>query len=251
MFINKWVVIDSVDEHEIDNEEIGLCFHFAQEPNDVGVLLKFFQELSVKKSFAILLSGDDIDWKKAGDSFIDEIIGLFFQPSYYLVNYRPLVFVSNKTSGCSDFVKRLNIHGKKQGLQEILTLETKIADHANIATDQFAYHLIDSNVNCELIVKNWLAQQLDNKNPSEIHFLVSAKSKRTPEILNELLKKEIALRQTEDYKIANAFYQKQQLIEDYKHELFLKTISEKDTQLYLSIQKEERANGLKWYYYEY
>jgi hypothetical protein len=65
------------------------------------------------------------------------------------------------------------------------------------------------------------------------------------------LRKENALQQTTDYKIANGLYQNQKLIEEYKHELFLKTNSEKDTQLYLSIQNEERANGLKWYYYEY
>lgn len=59
---------------------------------------------------------------------------------------------------------------------------------------------------------------------------------------------ENVLRKTEDYKIANALYQKQKLIDEYKHLLSLKMIGEKNTQIYLSIQIEERANVRKWYY---
>ena len=251
MLVNRWLVIDSIDGLEYGNERAGLCFYLSREPHNIASLLRFAQEQSTKTPFAVLLSGDDLDSKKPEDSYIEKIIGLFFQPSYYLVNYRPLVFLTKRTQACSHFFEKLKNSCKKQGLQDILTLETEILDHVNRAFNQFSYLIIDGDINYSLLVKNWLTQHLDNKNPTEIHFLIPSKNKKTPEILNEMLKKEHELQQTADYRIANALYQKQKMIEEYKHELFLKTNSEKDTQLYLSIQKEERANGLKWYYYEY
>ncbi len=251
MFINKWLVTDSIDADKYKGGQAGLCLYLDMEPGDIGNFYKFFQNQPIEKPFAILLSGDDFDRQKADDSYIEKILGLFFQPSYFLVNYQPLLFLNNRTSACSDFLARLVKKSINQGLQNILILEIRISHYPDTTTNQFAYWVTDGNINYNLLVKNWLAQFLDNKNPTEIHLLISAKEQEVTEILNRILEKEISLKDTEDYKIASTFYQKQKLIEGYKHELSLKMIHERDTQLYLSIQKEERANGLKWYYYEY
>jgi hypothetical protein len=41
------------------------------------------------------------------------------------------------------------------------------------------------------------------------------------------------------------------LIEKYKKELELRVSAEKDTQLYLSMQKKQTADNVEWYHQEY
>ena len=131
MFINKWLVADSVDNCQYNHQAIGCCLYLKQEPADMAGLLKFTQELPIEKSFTVLLTGDDFIDLKAGDSYIEKIIGLFFQPSYYLVNYQPLVFLKNRTPACSEFLEKLLQKSKNQGLQNILTWETKNLNSTN------------------------------------------------------------------------------------------------------------------------
>src|SRR5258705_10982190 len=110
----------------------------------------------------------------------------------------------------------MSIH---QGLQNILILEANISDYTDNVTNQFAYRVADSNINYTVLMKNWIIKYLSDKNPTEIHFVMSAKENEATEIFNRMLEKEKASQETEDYKIANGFYQKQKLIEEYKHEL--------------------------------
>src|SRR5205814_9360894 len=124
MFINKWLVADSVDNCKYSNQAIGCCLYLKQEPADIASLFKFMQELPIENSFTVLLAGDDFIDLKPGDSYIEKIIGLFFQPSYYLVNHQPLLFLKNRTPACSDFLERLLQKSKNQGLRNILTLKT-------------------------------------------------------------------------------------------------------------------------------
>jgi len=249
MFINKWLVTDSFNKYK--EAQAQLCLYVNREPEDIGSLYGFLQKQPVEKRFTILLSGNDFDLQNASDSYLEKIIGFFFQPSYYLDNYQPLLFLNNRTSACTEFLNKLVEKSINQGFQNILILETKIPDYTDNTTNQFAYRVINSDISYTVLMKNWIIEFLHDKNPTEIHLLVSAKENEATEIFNRMLENEKALQKTEDYEIANEFYQKQKLIEEYKHELSLKMINEKNTQLYLNIQKGQTANNLKWYYNEY
>jgi len=250
MLINKWLVTNFVDNDNY-KKRAGVCLYLSREPNDIGKLYTFLNKQPVEKPFAILLSGDDFYLQNAGDTYIVKIIGLFFQPSYYLVNYQPVLFLNNRTPACTDFLDKLVKKGINQGLQNVLVLDTKIPAYADNTITQFAYQVNNSNLDYNLLLRNWLVQYLNNKNPTEIHLLISAKEQDSVGIFNSLLEKENVWKEKEDYKIASILYQKQKLIEKYEHELSLKLVSEKDNQYYLNIQKEERIKGIEWYHYEY
>jgi hypothetical protein len=249
MFINKWLVADSFNKYK--EAQAQLCLYLNREPEDMGSLYGFLQGQPVENSFTILLSGEDFNREADTDSYIEKIIGLFFQPSYYLVNYQPLIFLNSKTAACTEFLSRLAEKSMNQGLQNILILEIKNSDNIDNKNNQFAYRVTSRDISYTMLMKNWIIKHLHDKNPTEIHFLVSAKENEAIEIFNSMLEKEKALQETEDYEIANGFYQKQKLIEEYKHELSLKLVNEMNIQLYLNIQKEQAANSLKWYYNEY
>jgi hypothetical protein len=249
MFINKWVVVDTVNDKN-RKEQAGLCLQLAGESAITTDLYKFLQKQTAERSFAVLMSGEGFDTGKKYDSYAEKVIGLFFQPCYYLVNYQPLLFITNKTAGFSGFLKSLAEKSAKQGLGNIHLLETKTSGQDDGNPGQFAYSINGEEKDYGPFVKNWLRQSVANRNPTEIHFLVSAENEMSA-IFNKMKEKENDLKKTEEYILAEAFYQRQQLIDEYKHQLSLRINSEKDAQAYLRIQKEERASGLKWYHYEY
>jgi hypothetical protein len=96
-----------------------------------------------------------------------------------------------------------------------------------------------------------LNQYLENADPGEIHFLFSKKDNDFNEILNNALENEMELQKTEHYKFADIAYQKQKLLDEYKHELDLKTALENDLQFYLNVQKKQTADNVEWYQHEY
>ena len=246
MFINKWLITDSFDSKQNPNRQIGLCLSLRAIPHEVSNLHQYLQKLP-ENSFSLLLSEKDISPEKINASYIETIIGIFFQPCYYLYNYQPVFFLMNGNSISLNFCNTLQEKCKKQGLQiSIVEVKNNLIDDT---TNQFAYQLTTADINYNLILKKWLSLYVENKNPGEIHLLVSEKQPGQIQILNKINRS--AFKEIEEYKTAHLFYEKQKLIDEYKHELDLKMLSEKDTQLYLKIQKEQVQNNVEWYHHEY
>jgi hypothetical protein len=213
-------------------------------------LYKELQRLPVENPFAILFSGKNSLAQKVNDSYIENIISLFFQPSYFLANDRPVLFLSDNATYHAGFMEKLYEKCRNQGLS-VLLLRIKNDKSIDKPGDQFAYEVASSDINCHAIIENWLSKYLEDRDPGEIHFLFRTGQPGLTGILNEIQKMEIELHNTEHYKFANLAYKKQKLIEKYKRELDAKVSAEKNTQLYLSMQKKQTADNVEWYHHEY
>lgn len=249
MLINKWLIVDDLNNNMYNDWKDGFCLNVHDETTDMSHLHRYFREQTFTKPFTILLSGKDLFDQNSNDRLIEKMITLFFQPSYYLVNYKPLLFLDNKTFDLPGLIKRVTEKCKKQGL-DILVMATKDAKYIDDPINN-AYYVTTSAINYDLVVDAWLNHYLDNTDAGEIHFLFSKKENDFAELLTRVLKSEMALHETEHYKFANAAYQKQKLLDEYKHELDIKTASEKDLRSYLAVQKKQTAENVEWYQHEY
>jgi len=252
MFINKWLVSDSLNSATHKDWKGGFCLHLFDEPAEtqMSYLYKDLQRLPVENPFAILFSGKNSLAQKVNDSYIENIISLFFQPSYFLANDKPVVFLSNKAALNAGFIEKLSEKCRNQGLSVSL-LQTKNGKNIDKPGDQFAYEVTSSDINYDAIIENWLSEYVEDKDPPEIHFLFGKNEPGLTGILDEIQKKEMKLHGTERYKFASLAYKKQKLIEKYKKELDVKVLAEKSTQLYLSMQKKQTADNVEWYHHEY
>jgi hypothetical protein len=168
-----------------------------------------------------------------------------------MVNEQPIIFFK-RTIGASAALNKLRDKCKRQGFKNILIVEIGESPDRNVFNAPYGYWLTPYNdINFDSIIRSWLTQYLNNVYPSEIHFLLPVAIENAAELFSQVQEKENLLKEKEVYKIANALYEKTKEIETYKHQLSLKSIDEKNNQLYLSIQKAERANALEWYHYEY
>lgn len=246
MLLNNWLVTQSFENNKNQHERVGLCFHLDPGAADVNHI--FLQKLP-ENSFSILISADDGRWEAVNESYIEKIIGILFQPCYYLFDYQPLIFSAGKTQASVNFINRLTEKCAKQGLKTLI-LDVK-EDDGDGSVSHFAYRVASTDIDYNLITKNWIYLYLNDKNPGEIHFLVADTDPNSSEILNQIFVGQSIFKKTEQYKMADVLYKKQKMIEDYRHELDLRAASEKDAQLYLNIQKEQTSNNVRWYYHEY
>jgi hypothetical protein len=247
MLINKWSVIEFLNNSKNKNGLAGFSLYLNGDPARLSDLLTL-QELP-ENSFSVFISGEDRCWKQINRYYIEKIIGIFFQPCYYLADYQPLVFLANKTTHSLGFINALSEECNKQGFQ-IRIMEVKKEGYDATAPD-FAYQPTSASFDYSLITKEWLSRCLENKNPGEIHLLVSHTEPNSSQILDGISALENAFIETEEYKIAHILYEKQKLINAYMHQLEQKIDSEKQVNFYLNIQKEQTSNQVRWYHYEY
>jgi hypothetical protein len=245
MLINKWLITDTIKEYNQAGDPAGICLYISANPSGICSLYKSVQSMSAEVPFTLLFSGKSFNDISKYDSCVNDVLGLFFLPSYYLTNYQPVVFLQNKCHSAIDFLDKLNEKCKKQGIRNILIKE--INDNSG-SFEKFTYLLDNSGFDPGAELKKWINENVKGNSPPEINLLVPAGKEKIIDDLTELQNK---LKETEEYQIADILYKKQQLIDESNHQLYLKGINEKNIRFYLSSQKEERTNGLKWYYYEY
>ena len=250
MLINKWLVIDSFNNTTPKDWRDGFCLELlSHQPGDMSDLYKDLQRLPLGNPFAILLSEKSSLAQNTNDPYIESIISLFLQPSYFLDSDVPVIFLSNKTTDHAWFIERLSEKCMKQGLP-VLIFKTKSAGRVENSGSQ-VYEVTTSDIDYNALVENWLSEHLEGKDPDEIHFLFKENAPGLTEMLREMEKKEILLHNTKHYKFAKLAYEKQKLIEKYKTELDEKVYVEKNTQLYLRMQKKQTADNVEWYHHEY
>ncbi|MBS1736088.1 MAG: hypothetical protein JSS98_05710 [Bacteroidetes bacterium] len=248
MLINKWLIADEKKLNAPVINYTGICLPvFSSSADDIVKLYKPVQQLPGETSFSLLFSGLHFNGAENDSYLAQKVIGLFFMPAYIHLNYEPVLFVQYKTPLLHNFLEKLSEESRSQGIPNIVIKElgTTNGEEGN----SFVYLLNnDDNFDLSAELKKWTNENSSGNNPPELNLLIPEKKK---DQINNLLEAEQKLKETEAYKIANAFYQKQVLVEEAKHQLYLKAINERNIRFYLSIQKEERAKGLKWYYYEY
>jgi hypothetical protein len=250
MFVNKWLVTDSLNNTIHHEWQGGICLELCYKPGEMSDLYKNLQKLPVENPFAIFLSEKQSLADEVSDSYIENIISLFFQPSYFLANDKPVIFVSDKTGNPGAFIEKLSEKCRKQGLSLVL-LKIQNENSPDNSDGQFAYEVTSPDLDYNAIVENWLSHFLEDKNPGEVHLLFWKKDTALSRLLNKVQEKETQLYSTEHYKFASLFYQKQRQIDRYKKELDLKNSVEKSTQLYLDMQKKQTADNVEWYHHEY
>jgi hypothetical protein len=249
MLINKWLVVDSFHSGEYREWNGGFCLDLHYEPGELGDLYKELQKLPAENPFTIVLPGKNFSPQNLIDADIEKIIALFFEPTYYLINGKPVVFLSDNAADL-EFIEKLSEKSAKQGLH-LSIFRTKSIESIDDTGNQFAFEIRSSGFDYGAIVENWLSRFLDGKNPGEIHFLFEKSNPALPGILSALREKEVTLFKTQHYKFASIAYQQQALIDEYKGELDIKRSTEKDIQNYLSLQKKQTADNVEWYHNEY
>jgi len=249
MLINKWLVIDSFNSKAHGDWNGGFCLDLDYEPAELSDLHKELQKLPAEILFTIILTVKNLESPKTGEAYIQNIITFFFQPSYYLVNGRAVVFVRDNEAD-SLFIEKLSEKCAKQGLH-ILILNTKSIAMFKNAEGQFAYTVTSAEIDLDALIKDWLSRLLDNKSTGEIHFLFDKNDPALPDILTALKEREMMLFKTQHYKFANIAYRQQVLIDQYKAELDIKRSAEENVQNYLVMQKKQTAENVEWYHHEY
>jgi len=248
MLINKWLVIDSYHSGVYREWNGGFCLDLYNQTGELSDLYKELQKLPVENPFTIILPGKNSQPQDLTDAYIENIIALFFEPSYYLVKGKPVVFLRDNATG-SEFIEKLFEKSEKQGLH-LSIFKTKGIGSDDAGT-QFAYEITSPDFDYGAIVENWLLRFIDDKNPGEIHFLFEKSDPALLGILSALREKEVTLFKTQHYKFANIAYQQQALIDQYKGELDIKRSAEKNIQNYLGMQKKQTADNVEWYHHEY
>ncbi len=249
MLINKWLVIDSFHSGLYREWSGGFCLDLHYEAGELSDLYKELQKLPVENPFAIVLPGRNSSPQNLTDADIENIIALFFEPSYYLTKGKPVLFLSSNSTD-SEFIEKLSEKSAKQGLHFSI-VKTRSIERVNDAGSEFAYEVTSSGFDYGAIVENWLWQFLDHKNPGEIHFLFEKNDPALLGIVSALREKEVTLFKTQHYKFANMAYQQGALIDQYKGELDIKRSAEQSIQNYLGMQKKQTADNVEWYHNEY
>ena len=249
MLINKWLVIDSFHSGAYREWNGGFCLDLHYEREELSDLYKELQEFPVENPFTIVLPGKNFSPQNLTDADIENVIALFFEPSYYLIKGKPVVFLSDNATDL-EFIEKLSEKSAKQGIH-LSIFKTRSIESVNDAGSQFAYDIRSSAFDYGAIVENWLSQFLDDKDPGEIHFLFEKNDPALPGILSALREKEGTLFKTQHYKFANIAYRQRALIDQYKGELVIKKSAEKNIQNYLGLQKKQTADNVEWYHNEY
>jgi hypothetical protein len=249
MLINKWLVIDSFNSKVYRDWSGGFCLDLYYEAGELSDLYKELQKLPPESPFTIVLPGKNSQSQNLTDAYIENIIALFFQPSYYLTNGKPVVFISDDARN-SEFIEKLSEKSVNQGLH-LSILKTKSVKGTDHKGSQFAYAVTSADIDYDALVEGWLSLFLENKNPGEIHFLFEKNDPDLLGIVSGLREKELSLFKTRHYKFASIAYHQQALIDKYKGELDIKKSVEKNMQNYLSLQKKQTADNVEWYHNEY
>jgi len=249
MLINKWMVINSFNGMPGKDWKHGFCLELPHDPGDMSGLFLILQQLPPENPFAVLLSEQSGLAQEISESYIETIISLFFQPSYFLESDIPVIFLGSKTTVHSGFFERLSGKCMNQGLP-VLILKANSAASIENSRNQ-VYEIRSPDVDYDAIIETWLSQYLGEKDPGEIHFLFRKDEPGLEEIFKKMQEKERELYNTRHYKIAELVYKKQKLVEKYKNELDLRVSVGESTQLYLGMQKKQTADNVEWYYHEY
>lgn len=244
MLINRWLIVDSIPKAGLPGDPAGFCISLNSIIAGSGQLLKALQEGFWQVPLTILLPADSSPEREKFESLAETMIRFFFQPQYYTSDFSPVVFVAESNPSISDFLSFLHQKCTEQGLKEMEILNFRHSGPALVSL------ITSKGTDLNLLTDLWQKKYISSEEPSEIHLLIPAQGHQQA-ILDDLTISEKKLKTTEAYSITSFLYARQREIEEYRHQLYLKTVSEKNTQLYLSLQKEERANGLKWYYNEY
>jgi len=231
--INKWLVTGAVSSQEKLKRETGLCLDMRNSHLSIPELYSSIQNIGFNRPLAILLSA-------ASSLNSEDILGVFFHPAYYMVNYQPVVFI--ETDEVTAAMKVLNEKARVQGFADGVSFIPIREENS------FVQWQTSTTIDYQQLLTNWTSQALAGNSPSRIHVLIPQESQEGLQTLDE---QEVELGKTETFRMANALFQREWQLEEYRHQLYLKTINEKNTQFYLDIQKKERANGLQWYHYEY
>lgn len=252
MLLNNWFVTDSIKQY-LDNEVAKIAAYLCLEINDnVTEISNLHQSLQKDigfTPFGILISGHTFKPGAQTENLINAIISLFFQPSYYTINYHPVLFLLDVETRQLAFVDSLEKKCKKQGLRGIIQYTINTESPINYGVFPFCQLVSDSNINFEVLFGNWTHKYLESDKAVELNILFP--KTRSNDIIEQVVKKENALATAEYFKVADRLYKKEKLIEQYQRQLYLKSVAEKDNRMYLSIQKAGRADALEWYYYEY
>src|SRR5436189_275490 len=170
MLINKWLVIESLSNGSHKDWRGGFCLDLGSRPGEMTDLYLNLQRLPGENPFAILFSEQNSLKQNGNDSYIEDIIPLFFQPSYFLASDKPVIFLRKKSNDHSEFIERLSEKCTKQGLS-VLLLETKNSGSVDNWTDQFAYEITSPNVDYDAIIENWLSHFLEDEDHGEIMLI--------------------------------------------------------------------------------
>lgn len=243
MLINKWLVTTN-ELPSGSQREVGHCLELTHQLLENIVLYRTVRQKLFTTPLALLLSKSPPEFSTPHG--IEKIIGFFFHPSYCMVNHEPLVFIAASPSiELNRVIESINKAAIKQGFSGV---RFAVIDDKKNNTSTKALTVSDVGMNLHDEVANWMQQVKSGNDLSELHLLIP---ERDEQRLSFLADEEAKLRSNSDYQLVEAVYKKQQQLEQYRYQLSMKEISEKNTKLYLSIQKQERANGLEWYYYEY
>lgn len=244
MFINKWLVRDSLQKEDFTINPPGVCIRLDKAPSDPARLLNAIQNHYWDIPLAVLFPENTAVPEENSESFAEFMIRLFFQPSYYNNDFHPVVFFSDKAPSINAFLDLVDLKCRRQGLMETNRYSITNKSLAIISGGK------SESIDLDSLIKIWQKDFVAGNESSEIHLIIDLKSDQQ-QILNTIQEEENRLKSSDEYSLASFLYFKQREIENYRHELWLRSVSEKNMELYLSIQKEERANGLKWYYHEY
>lgn len=255
MLFSNWIVTPGLPQNR-ENDQIygntGLCLVLDHQWQEFDQLLRGLQGMEFPVAISFLLTEESvISICGERDRYIDLLMSLFFQPTYFMLNECPVVFCTALDTKQTEIMAVLERQCIAQGFNGILPVWPADKHTEELGSASVIYETYETvnNPDVRLLLEKWIEKSLNNKDSFPIFLLIDPGRKRDDPA--ELLAYQKEVMGTTEYKIAESLYLSYKKIAGYEQQIRLKDISEKNKELYLEIQKQDLAIALDWYKYEY
>lgn len=252
MLFSNWIITQNlVSAPTPENISVGICLDIQSISLPFSDLLYALQKLNPDVTISILitdkmasLASDDLD------KCLDNLLSLFYQPGFYIKNEAPVVFLSATGSQASFFMDSLEKACLDQGYKQLYTIRlVPIIGEAKVGSAPIAYEVSQDDLNYTVLIDNWINNCLKDHNQWPITLLISENQKH--DLLESILQKQKTFMNEKHFAVANVLYELIKKNEEYKFQLYLKSINEQNNLTFLEFQKQDLAKILDFYKYEY
>src|SRR4051794_22780807 len=153
-----------------------ICLDLSMPVKLAGDTLRCVQSIPASKKLSVFISGESGKWISKSQ-FVNDLISVFFQPAFYQVQRRPVVFTKDPHY-CKQTLQNLADHLKRQGFEGLEVITVSAGLHEGRIPDLFYYESID----CRLLLNKWTEVAMKSERLRPMHILFT--SRATDQSLN-------------------------------------------------------------------
>lgn len=252
MLFSNWIITPKLTS-ALKSEDIpvGICLDIQNINTPFSDLFYDLQQLDPGIPLSILITDKVAAIASENlDMYLDNLLSLLYQPGFYIKNGEPVIFLSATSSQVSFFINALEKECLNQGYKKLYTIWPVLAsDQAKDDSTPVAYDASQGDLDFKVLTDKWINNYLEDHNQWPITLLIP--ENQGLDKLELILQKQKVFMNEKQYKVVNALYEVIEKNEEYKFQLYLKSINEQNNRTYLEFQKQDLAKILDFYKYEY